>query len=628
MSSSTSATTSKPPSQTTLSSQELVSHLKQYSGTGQKSIGVNGITFVLPLTGSREVYQGDGSSIVLSPTALAIGSSAADVAIGAEETTLSVAGQTVTVQNRNPQKSSHGSGGLSGLFDLMKPLSQTAGGLASSVEHIVAQGESWAAEQISDADFVRNIGSSVDKARATASSLGNSMSAAVEAIVEEFPETRIIFDDLISLQNLMKEKLQGKNADAARNVLKLLFRKKIVGGGALAFCTVAAAKKFSQIESRPTSATPTTTTESSSTTSKASETKAWYVITSKPGASASEFKKFIEDLDHGAGELTTSPMTKPIFYYLTELNATQVEEIEKRPFVEFVIADTPLNINWNDVSVDQKYQYVAPRAPQQRLLKRDDPVNDDFSENLNLSAIVDIPIIAGGNFVGSHYSLPNNCPWLPSSTKTKSTTPSDTPTTTKTRSTSVRHSTSKSKVTTANGHSTTQAATVASKSSFDPGLAGAIASAAAAAGKYSKTHTRNVISSVTNGLALRNHTASSTKPHSSRPTTSTSDTPTAPTSSTPNTPTGPVIALTTSSVLGKLLSLPIVATATETPSTSKSHQRLCVLESSARTKLLKYHDIDLEDKKALASDFVSVSNVLIVLFVFARRRHRDWTTTP
>ncbi|KAF2728537.1 subtilisin-like protein, partial [Polyplosphaeria fusca] len=273
---------------------------------------------------------------------------------------ISIAGQTITARpgtSKKPEHSGGGDGDSSGLFHALEGIASAAGSAAARMANVRSSAFEWAssgattltsglAESIASA--VSEIGGFVDSIN------GIQESFELEELTEDGRRRvfraqnlgRESFDWLKSMGNVIKG-FNGLKGDAQQHVRDNILKYAAVAGGlAVAeeamrrysdFPWIIITSQTITISSAQSESytSPTTQPQSDSTGPTP------YFITTKDGTSSDTFKRFIEDLDGGAGTAYQYDMSNvPHQHYATKLNASFAANLpNKYPFIQRIFPE-------------------------------------------------------------------------------------------------------------------------------------------------------------------------------------------------------------------------------------------------------------------------------------------------
>ena len=393
---------------------------------------INGETFMIPQS-KVELPREDGSTLVLAPSAVIIGTQTFYVPLVSKSTFLTASGSvkssesnTVIVQPGPTKKPSTGGLlGFTGLLHALGNVASDAGEASSSISKVMDEGAKWAAGSMKNGDS--GFASAIDDALNTGTArllstqssfagLGKDLSTeleelspsgkrAIQAVDKSCSST---FDWLRTVGDLARRlpKLVGKNRRIVDNALRLIFTSAknhplVTGNMALAAFevyqwskepksgmvppaqsnTATADTNTTQPATASTNTTePATTTSSSSTstTTDSDPTRIPYTIGAKWNAPPGRFQEFVKTLPEPGshvGEDGHLNHGQPFWnLYFTKLSRKEAAEVRQNDFIACAVSayETPFEYHLYGAATNIEGSHSH------KLLRRDDPTGDQY----------------------------------------------------------------------------------------------------------------------------------------------------------------------------------------------------------------------------------------------------------
>ena len=385
---------------------------------------INGESFMVPQS-MVELPREDGSTLVLAPSAVVIGTQTFSVPSVSESTSLTAfgsggsSGSNTVVAQPGPTKKPATGGllGFPGLLHALGNVASDAGEASSSINKVMDEGTKWAAGNMENGDsgFASAIDDALNTGTARLRSTRSSLTGLAKDLSTELEELtpggkRVVqavdkscsgtFDWLQTVGDLARRlpKLVGKNRKIVDNALRQIFTNAknhplVTGNMALAAFEVYQWSKepkdgavppaqsdtatASTNTTEPTTAT-TTSSSSASTSTGSDPTRIPYAIAARWNAPPGKFQDFVKTLPEPGSHTDEDGHLnhgQPFWnLYFTKLSRKEAAEVRQHDFIASAISAYETNFDYHTYGVATD----AGDSRSHRPLKRDDPTGDQY----------------------------------------------------------------------------------------------------------------------------------------------------------------------------------------------------------------------------------------------------------
>ncbi|KAI9704528.1 MAG: hypothetical protein M1820_005602 [Bogoriella megaspora] len=329
----------------------------------------DGETYALPLTGSVELLQTDGSTFTLAPDGVSANGQSFAVPPISGATPINVGGIDVIAQPAEvPHLGNNGENpGAGGLLDFLHGLAGAASKASSDVNSVLTAANSFANDASSFSDFLSAASGAVSDGVDTLSDFNRLMNGlggsplrprwelTIDGPKLTFPAQNAGRTTIDLLKNL-RRLFSSTPSPTVQTAIKA-WLKRLVGGGATAGAGVAL-KNFGDYnwDAIPivTASSTGTLSGTTTTTSEADEPTGLYLFSSRQNTPKFVFDEYVKRLDGGVGELI-SYAAVPWQSYQTELNLTQVADVKNQVWLQFIeLVSFPFG-----TSDSENYRYLS-----------------------------------------------------------------------------------------------------------------------------------------------------------------------------------------------------------------------------------------------------------------------------